>query len=174
LARVKDDGSDFQGYKNRMRLLQNVPLKNYNYLRFEAVAEQFAKLESCRGFQELCDLVKQKGQFHILGEGSNILLNAARFPLVIQVAIKGIDFRSKGKDVFVKAQAGENWSDFVDATTKMGLFGIECLASIPGSVGAAPVQNIGAYGQEVGSVIDQVEVLNLRTGEDKNYRGNEC
>jgi len=157
-----------------LRVQQNVSLRDFNYLRFDSVAETFAFLDNRTAIPELCELVKKHGEFKILGEGSNVLLGTPRFPLLVQVAMKGIVFTPKGDDVLVKVEAGESWMELVDLTASRGLFGIETLALIPGSVGAAPVQNIGAYGQEVGNVIEDVEVLNLRTGKTQIYRASEC
>lgn len=157
-----------------LRVLKNVPLRDYNYLRFESVAERFAFLDDESGIADLCNLVREAEEFRILGEGSNVVMSADRFPLLVQIAMKGIESSTRGTDVFVKVKAGENWSDLVDTTAARGLYGMESLALIPGSVGAAPVQNIGAYGQEVGNVISEVEVLDMQTGKVRLFTPDEC
>lgn len=157
-----------------LRILENIQLRDRNYLRFEAVAAKLAVLIDRSGAKVLSDLINQVNEFRILGEGSNVLLKSSPFPLLVHVATKGIEYSPQGTDVLVKVQAGENWSALVDTVAARGLYGIETLALIPGSVGAAPVQNIGAYGQEVGNVIEEVEVLNLLSGEIHIFRNVDC
>lgn len=102
----------------------------------------------------------------LLGGGSNIVA-AEELPLlnVIKIETKGIQVDEIPSGAIVRVQAGENWDDFVAHTVAAGLSGIEALSGIPGTVGAAPVQNIGAYGQEVADVITRVEFLDYLTGE---------
>jgi len=102
----------------------------------------------------------------ILGGGSNIVA-ADELPLlnVIKVETKGIQVDEIPTGAIIRVQAGENWDDFVAHTVAAGLSGIEALSGIPGTVGAAPVQNIGAYGQELADVITKVEFLDYETGE---------
>ena len=102
----------------------------------------------------------------ILGGGSNIVA-ADELPLlnVIKVENKGIQVEQTPTGALIRVQAGENWDDFVAHTVAAGLSGIEALSGIPGTVGAAPVQNIGAYGQEVSEVITKLEFLDYLTGE---------
>jgi UDP-N-acetylmuramate dehydrogenase len=100
----------------------------------------------------------------LLGGGSNIVA-ADELPLlnVIKVETKGIQLDEIPSGAIVRVQAGENWDEFVAHTVAAGLSGIEALSGIPGTVGAAPVQNIGAYGQEVADVITRVEFLDYET-----------
>ena len=102
----------------------------------------------------------------LLGGGSNIVA-ADELPLlnVIKVETKGIQLDEIPSGAIVRVQAGENWDEFVAHTVAAGLSGIEALSGIPGTVGAAPVQNIGAYGQEVADVITRVEFLDYETHE---------
>jgi UDP-N-acetylmuramate dehydrogenase len=102
----------------------------------------------------------------ILGGGSNIVA-ADELPMlnVIKVETTGIQIDENPFGAVIRVQAGENWDDFVAHTVAAGLTGIEALSGIPGSVGAAPVQNIGAYGQEVADVITRVEFLDYDTYE---------
>lgn len=98
----------------------------------------------------------------VLGGGSNLLVSDAGFPgLVVQIGIKGVKDRDDG--VF-EVGAGEVWDEFVDRAVQSGMQGVECLAGIPGSVGGTPVQNVGAYGQEVAETIVSVRALDRRTG----------
>lgn len=101
----------------------------------------------------------------VLGGGSNLLISDAGFPgLVILNRIKGISVARDGDSVLVTAGGGEDWPEFADRCAAEGWQGTECLAGIPGTVGASPVQNIGAYGQEVAQTIVQVDALETATG----------
>lgn len=102
----------------------------------------------------------------VLGGGSNIVA-ADELPLlnVIKVETKGIQIDETPTGAIIRVQAGENWDDFVAHTVAAGLSGIEAMSGIPGTVGAAPIQNIGAYGQEVADVITRVEFLDFETGD---------
>lgn len=104
----------------------------------------------------------------ILGGGSNLIASDDPFPgTVIRTVTRGMEFSPAGEDgrVLVVAEAGEPWVSLVDASVARGLAGIEALAGIPGCVGAAPVQNIGAYGQEVSSTLTRIELLDAESGE---------
>lgn len=110
-----------------------------------------------------------------LGGGSNVLFNGDFEGLVLHCKIKGIKKYIKDEEtVYVIAGAGENWSDFVDWTIKEGLAGLENLSGIPGSVGASPVQNIGAYGVEVGNLIHKVECFDVLTRSIITLTAEEC
>ena len=102
----------------------------------------------------------------VLGGGSNIVA-ADELPLlnVIKVETKGIQIDEIPTGAVIRVQAGENWDDFVAHTVAAGLSGIEAMSGIPGTVGASPIQNIGAYGQEVADVITRVEFLDFETGD---------
>jgi UDP-N-acetylmuramate dehydrogenase len=100
---------------------------------------------------------RHRAPLFVLGGGSNVLVADAGFDgLVLRVAMSGLTFASSGADTIVRAGAGELWDRVVEATVARGLGGLECLSGIPGSVGGTPIQNVGAYGQEAGDVIDTV------------------
>ena len=103
----------------------------------------------------------------ILGGGANTIATDAGFSGVVIVnKIKGIEVISETSDeVVVRSMGGEDWDDFVAWTCERGYSGVEALSKIPGTVGAAPVQNIGAYGQEISQVIESVEAYDTKTGE---------
>jgi UDP-N-acetylmuramate dehydrogenase len=101
----------------------------------------------------------------VLGGGSNVVVADHGFDgLVAHVDIRGVDFARDGGDTLVRAGAGESWDDLVASVVDGGLAGIECLSGIPGSVGGTPVQNVGAYGQEVSDTIEQVTAFDRRDG----------
>jgi UDP-N-acetylmuramate dehydrogenase len=100
----------------------------------------------------------------VLGGGSNLVIaDDGIRALVLQVAIKGVGFLRRHTDILVRVGAGEPWDDVVAAAVRHGLAGLECLSGIPGSTGGTPVQNVGAYGQEVSDTITEVEVFDTAT-----------
>lgn len=110
-------------------------------------------------------LVASGERFLVLAGGSNTIVSDDGFPgRVLRVATEGLEFADEQGHVRVIAEAGESWSGLVDRSVAEGLSGIEALAGIPGSVGAAPVQNIGAYGQEIADVLTRIELLDAVTG----------
>ncbi|HSI88434.1 MAG TPA: UDP-N-acetylmuramate dehydrogenase, partial [Pyrinomonadaceae bacterium] len=112
----------------------------------------------------------------ILGGGSNLLVSDNGFPgLVIKIGITGIAFEDREDGtVRVTAAAGEDWDPFVETVIGRGLSGLECLSGIPGLVGATPIQNVGAYGQEVSGSIAEVRCLDRETGERLALTNAEC
>ncbi len=100
----------------------------------------------------------------VLGGGSNLLVSDRGLDaLVIRLALRGVDVEHGGARSVIRAAAGEPWDAFVARTVNEGLAGLECLSGIPGDVGATPIQNVGAYGQEVAETIERVEVIDRKT-----------
>jgi len=110
----------------------------------------------------------------MLGGGSNLLLTKNYEGLVSKNELSGIEILTADNSVFVKSAAGENWHDLVLFTIKNNLGGIENLSLIPGSVGAAPMQNIGAYGVEVKDVFHELEAYEIATGKIKKFNAQQC
>ncbi|MDP8908220.1 MAG: UDP-N-acetylmuramate dehydrogenase, partial [Chloroflexota bacterium] len=112
----------------------------------------------------------------VLGGGSNLVVADAGFDgVAVEVAAHGVELASGGGPVIaVTAQAGENWDDLVTAMVADGLSGIEALAGIPGRVGATPIQNVGAYGQDVSQTIRSVRVYDRRTDEAIDLAPAQC
>ncbi len=158
-----------------MEFRENISLKPYNTFGVEASAEYFGVIRQSGELSGLLSWRSPEKPMLILGEGSNILF-VGDFPgIVLHNALKGIDLiEENADDCLLKVSAGENWSDFVDYTVELGWGGIENLSLIPGTVGAAPIQNIGAYGAELGEVLVNVEACNLLTGEIKVFSNEEC
>ena len=110
----------------------------------------------------------------VIGSGSNIIALPVVGKLVIKMCMKGIHRVKENKDfVWMKVGAGENWDSLVRLLIEKNIFGLENLALIPGLVGAAPIQNIGAYGREVSEFIDEVEVFD-KSGEGRTLKGSDC
>ena len=111
----------------------------------------------------------------VLGGGSNVVVADEGFPgLVLKMEIGGLAFRREGAHVIATAGAGESWDGFVAACIQRGLRGLECLSGIPGTVGAAPIQNVGAYGQEVAQALLSVTCLDRSTLKTVEIRGSDC
>ncbi len=110
----------------------------------------------------------------VIGSGSNIIALPVVGKLVIKMCMKGIHRVKENKDfVWMKVGAGENWDSLVRLLIEKNIFGLENLAFIPGSVGAAPIQNIGAYGREVSEFVDEVEVFG-KSGEQRTLKASDC
>ncbi len=155
-----------------MKILENISLKPYNTFGIDCTARYFALIESLSDLMEIFAAREfLKLQKLILGGGSNILLCSDFNGLVIKIDLKGIDLLTDGS---IKVQAGENWHDFVLWSLENGYNGIENLSLIPGNVGAAPMQNIGAYGVELKEVFLDLEAFHIETGEIHVFTNSQC
>jgi UDP-N-acetylmuramate dehydrogenase len=155
---------------------EQVPLAPYTTLGIGGPARWFAEavseaeiVEAVRWAREQCLPV------FILGGGSNLLVSDAGFPgLVLHIALRGVEVDEAGDNRVYRVAAGEIWDPFVERTVQDGCAGIECMAGIPGTVGGTPVQNVGAYGQEVAETVLQVRVLDLESLEFREMPAAEC
>ena len=154
-------------------MLNNVDLKDYTTFGVSALAKDFATFSN---EDEARILTKNNNQeLLILGGGSNLLLTQDFKGLVLKNEIKGITCVEKNEtSVLLKVGAGEVWHDFVLYTIEQGYYGIENMSLIPGSVGASPMQNIGAYGVEIKDVFEKLEALEIATGEIHTFSKDEC
>ncbi len=158
-------------------LKSGVSLKNYTTFKLGGQAMYFWAVKSAHELKTAINFAKSQGlPFFVMGEGSNILVSDEDLPaLVLKMEIKGIDWQEQNKDkVELLVSAGENWDKIVKETVEKNLYGLENLSGIPGSAGAAPIQNIGAYGQEVKNVISWVEVLDTKTLKTHRLSVKEC
>lgn len=152
----------------------NYSLLNHNSFSIDVKAKKFIEVKSTEELKEVLSISSDENKL-IIGEGSNILFTKNFEGLVIHLNIGGIVINKIDDDYrIVTAGAGENWHDLVIYCLKNGLGGIENLSLIPGSVGAAPIQNIGAYGVELKDVFVSCEVLDKRTMELENYMLDDC
>jgi UDP-N-acetylmuramate dehydrogenase len=162
-----------------MDIKENVRLAPLTTLGVGGPAQYFAVATTKDELAVLAGGAKERGQsVTILGGGSNVLINDDGLKgLVIKIEIKGITHAVTNNDankVLVTAGAGEMWDDLVAYTVESGLWGLENLSAIPGTVGATPIQNVGAYGVEVGSLIESVEVYSLKTGNFSLLNNSDC
>jgi UDP-N-acetylmuramate dehydrogenase len=146
---------------------KNVPLQPLNTFHIVARARRLVRIASQDDVLALlADPELAAAPTFILGGGSNVVLTGDVDPVVLKVEVMGRSVLARTpKAVIVQAGAGENWHDFVAWTLAQGLFGLENLALIPGTVGASPVQNIGAYGVELQDRFDSLDAIDLRTGQ---------
>ena len=155
-----------------MIVYKNFNLKPYNTFGIEAFAKEFVSVST---LEELKNTLQQTSDFFILGGGSNLLLTHNIEKLVIHNQLKGIEIVQQNDDfVWVKAQAGENWHEFVLYCIENNFGGIENLSLIPGNVGTTPVQNIGAYGVEIKDTLFSCEALNIKTLEIEVFSNSAC
>jgi UDP-N-acetylmuramate dehydrogenase len=161
---------------NTINIQENVPLAAFTTFDVGGPARYFAQVSSETDAVSALAFAREKGLDHIvLGGGSNVLISDEGFPgLVILNRIKGVTIDEAGGNVLANVGGGEDWQDFTDLCVARDWQGVECLAGIPGTVGASPVQNIGAYGQEVSQVISRVHCLETATGKAVSFDNEEC
>ncbi len=156
-------------------ILTNVALDKLNTFKVKAKAEAFIQIDSLRQLESLSGEIKSFEERFVLGGGSNLLFVGDYAGLVIFPQLKGIQLVFENEEkVTLKVAASEVWHDFVCYCLERDYFGLENLALIPGTVGAAPVQNIGAYGVEAESFISAVECFDLQEGETLTLSHAEC
>lgn len=159
-----------------MLIEKNVPLQSCNSLGIVAKAQCLVRIGSQADIQAvLADPGLAAQSKFVLGGGSNIVLTGDVRPMVLKVEIMGRRLvQDNAKATIVEAGAGENWHDFVTWTLQQGYFGLENLALIPGTVGAAPVQNIGAYGLELQDRFDSLDAIDLQSGKLFTLSASDC
>lgn len=159
-----------------MLVEKNVPLQPLNTFHIVAKAHALVRI---RAEEEVRDVIadpqwKTQAKL-VLGGGSNMVLTGDVKPLVLKVEIKGMRLVQESPKMFiVEAGGGENWHDFVAWTLQQGYPGLENMALIPGTVGAAPVQNIGAYGVELQDRFESLDAIDLHTGQVFTLNAAQC
>jgi len=159
-----------------MEIRKNVSLKNYNTFGIDVTAEQFVEVSTLAEVEEVAgDSSFDIDKTLIIGGGSNILLTQNVSGLVVKNNLKGVEVvKETGDHVYVKFMAGEVWHDAVLYCVNNGYAGIENLSLIPGLCGAAPMQNIGAYGVELVNVFDQLEAFNYNSKQFEIFNKEAC
>ena len=158
-----------------MHIEENVPLAPHTTLNVGGPARYLVKANTTDEVREAVAYAQANHlPLFVLGGGSNLLVSDNGWPgLVLKIAIMGINHEGHHRVRF-EAGAGEDWNQFVALAVKHNCAGVECLSGIPGTVGATPVQNVGAYGQEVSQTIDSVQVLDVKTGKEQELFHDEC
>jgi len=161
-----------------LTITRNASLKEHNTFGLSSTATVFAEYDSVEALKDVLtnELVEQyKSNVWNIGQGSNILFSGDFCGLILHGKIKGISIvEETAEKATVKIGAGEIWDDVVEWAVNNNLYGAENLSAIPGEVGAAAVQNIGAYGSEFCNLVVSVEVLNTETLELENIAKDEC
>jgi len=165
-----------QNMPAELPIQHDVSLQAFNTFGLAARARHYLRVTSADQLGHLAGDARVAGlPRFILGGGSNVLLTQDVEALVLHMAIEGRDVLGEEDGrVLVRAGAGENWHAFVDYTLEQGLGGLENLSLIPGTVGAAPIQNIGAYGLEIKDVFHSLTVFDLARGERRTLTGSDC
>jgi UDP-N-acetylmuramate dehydrogenase len=155
-----------------MHFQSNYQLKEYNTFGIAALAKEFIAVSNST---ELASVLKTNRDIFVLGGGSNMLLTQNIEKLVVHVNLKGIEIVNEDENfVWVKAQAGENWHEFVIWCIKHDFGGIENLSLIPGNVGTTPIQNIGAYGIEIKDTFDSCTAMKIDNQSIKSFDKATC
>jgi len=159
-----------------MQIESGVSLKPYNTFGLPAVAHTLVRIASDADVRRVVDDPKLgRAPKFILGGGSNIILTRDMPQVVLKVEVRGMRVVEERSDAcIVEAGAGENWHEFVRYTVEQTCYGLENLALIPGTVGAAPVQNIGAYGVELKDRFESLDAVDLVTGRSVTLRAGIC
>lgn len=162
-----------------MEIVKDYDLTKLNTFGVSAKAKFFAEITSEDDFKDLfLSLEFNSNKKLFLGGGSNILFTKDFDGIVILNKLKGIELVEQvqsGEDhVYIKAMAGEKWHDLVLSSVEQGFWGIENLSLIPGTTGAAPIQNIGAYGVELKDILESIEAFEIETGNKKIFLKEEC
>ena len=158
-----------------MQVIENFPLKNLNTFGVAANAAWYVDIRDEDDLQALFAQDRWKDYPRlVLGGGSNMLFTADFSGLIVHVKIQGIRYEVKGDDVFVTAGGGVIWNDLVNFCVDNGFAGIENLSLIPGSVGAAPVQNIGAYGVELQDIFHSCRAFEIASGKIRVFDKEDC
>jgi UDP-N-acetylmuramate dehydrogenase len=158
-----------------LQIQENVSLKNFNTFGIDTNARYFAEISHEAELEELfADPQWMHTNRLVLGGGSNMLLVKDFDGLVIRMNIRGIEHRISHDDVFVEVGAGEVWNDLVSFCVDRNYAGMENLTLIPGSVGASPIQNIGAYGVELKDVFESCRAFEIATGTFRTFNKADC
>jgi UDP-N-acetylmuramate dehydrogenase len=159
-----------------MTVLENVFLAPLTTLKVGGPARYFTEPKSAAEVAEAVNFARSKDlPLFVLGGGSNLVVSDTGWPgLVLKLAIPGIDERTENGKTLFEVGAGEGWDRFVARAVAKNCAGVECLSGIPGSVGGTPVQNVGAYGQEVSETIESVLVFDLNDGQVRELCAQAC
>jgi UDP-N-acetylmuramate dehydrogenase len=159
-----------------VQIREHIPLAPLTTLQIGGPARYFVEATSPGEVREALSFVRVRNvPLFVLGGGSNLVVSDQGFNgLVLKVAIRGITESCEDDKTAFHVAAGETWDDFVAHVVTRNCAGVECLSGIPGSVGGTPVQNVGAYGQEVSETITRVRALDIHSRCEREFTGAEC
>jgi UDP-N-acetylmuramate dehydrogenase len=159
------------------QLQEHIVLAPYTTMRVGGPSDYFVEAKNLAAIKEACDWAKSQNiPVFVLGEGSNIIVSDEPLHfLALRVAIRGVEKAAETKDaVTLRVGAGEHWDDVVQRAVTLGLSGIESMSAIPGTAGAAPVQNAGAYGQEIADTLVELEAYDTQEQRFVTIERSEC
>ncbi|MAJ86880.1 MAG: UDP-N-acetylmuramate dehydrogenase [Cellvibrionales bacterium TMED148] len=157
------------------KVLKTYHLDEFNSFSLSSVAEYFCSICCSEDLRYALDFASRNNlDITILGEGTNVILNQKIPGLVLKIDIKGKTFKQEGQEIVVEVGAGESWPSLVDWTLGKSWYGLENLSLIPGTAGAAPIQNIGAFGVELSERLISVKAVFRATGETIEIGADEC
>lgn len=155
-----------------MNIEENISLKHLNTFGIDAYTAKYFRATS---IDKLCDFLENNTDFFILNGGSNILITSNIDITTLHIDLKGINIlKETDNHIFIKAQAGENWHEFVLWCIENNFGGLENLSLIPGNVGTSPIQNIGAYGVELKDVFYKLKAIEIATQKRRVFTKEEC
>jgi UDP-N-acetylmuramate dehydrogenase len=159
-----------------VQFLERQPLAHYTTMGVGGAARWFAEAQTENEIAEALEFAEGRSiPCFVLGGGSNVVVPDEGYPgLVLRVALQGLESAPAGDARHYSVAAGEPWDPFVARTVSDGVGGMECLSGIPGTVGGTPVQNVGAYGQEVSETVHLVRALDRTTGKAVEFSKGEC
>jgi UDP-N-acetylmuramate dehydrogenase len=159
-----------------LRTQENIPLAPLTTFKVGGPARYFVEAHSEHEVSEaVAYALARKLPLFVLGGGSNLVVSDDGWPgLVLRVSLAGVEFAGDRQKMLFHASAGENWDNLVALAVSKNCGGIECLSGIPGAVGGTPVQNVGAYGQEVSEAITRVRTLEIATGAVLDLSNADC
>ena len=159
-----------------LAIQEHVPLAPFTTLGVGGPARYYVKAAEARDVIDAADwALTRRHEMLVLGGGSNLVIADEGWPgLVLHVAVRGVESAAGASDVSLTVGAGEPWDDLVALAVARGWGGLECLSGIPGFVGATPIQNVGAYGQEVAETITAVDAVELKTGRTATFEAAAC
>jgi UDP-N-acetylmuramate dehydrogenase len=159
-----------------LKILENIALAPLTTFEVGGPARYFVEAQTEHEVMEGVALAAARHlPLFVLGGGSNLLVADEGWPgLVLKISLRGVEFEGDIEKMLFHALAGEDWDSFVALTVSKGCRGIECLSGIPGTVGGTPVQNVGAYGQEVSETITRVRALEIATGNTLEMSNADC
>lgn len=159
-----------------MRILENIPLAPLTTFQVGGTARFFVEAHTEQEAKDaLAYAAEHKLPLFVLGGGSNLVVSDSGWPgLVMKISLAGVEFEGDIQKMRFQSGAGESWDNLVALTVSKNCGGLECLSGIPGTVGGTPVQNVGAYGQEVSETISWVKALEIATGKTRELRNADC
>jgi UDP-N-acetylmuramate dehydrogenase len=159
-----------------LKIQENIPLARFTTLAVGGPARHFVEAGTEQDVKEALYFASDKRlPLFVLGGGSNLVVADEGWPgVVLRIALHGVERDSERGDAIFQVAAGENWDEFVARTVHANCAGLECLSGIPGTVGGTPVQNVGAYGQEVSQTITSVRVLEIASGTISELPNESC